>query len=650
MKLTMRKMLFGLLALGIILFGCVQARTAQPAGPASTPLPTSTQTAAPTAAVTPRPTLTAAPSVTPSPTPTPISLPVQFGTPLPDLALAPITAGRLDRLTVVLERPVVNRLIASWDGRVTLSVGIYLDIERTDEPALRLDSVIGEPILTQPDGRFVLVVGAHQLQVFDTRTGALTYERELELIETGAPLRADELAALSSDGRYLALSLPGSEVVEVIDLQSGEVAAELPGSDPQWAGHGPLFSPQGRWLVIERGGAGILYDTSDWSQAGAFAYRPYNVRRWAWAFSPDETRFVQAVGQQMIVWSVADLKRVDWFSEVPDICSLVFSADSRYLAVIDTGCNGPTPDNLETVQVFDTSTGRAAALPVQQELTSAAVSVVDGELLVVPADEAADQTLLLGGQYEFPLDNDTVWLMGLADQLCQYTISNGSLNCDAYPAVVGHDSTDGWIAGWSQDNSRVLFSKSGYCGVYDRKTDAEQYITPVWCSGVFSPDAKYLAVEYTGLEVYNAETGQRVYQSGSEYSLHRDTFMLINDNLISTQVDNNGTLLLVWRSLTTGETRKVPLAVADYDFISPPPKSGWFLRSLAISPSGSLAAMVTTSGELLIVDAQSGELLYGEQLMASAFWVRFSPDEKLLAVFGSGGLKVLAVPGIAFQK
>lgn len=645
MKLTKRKVLLGLVMLGIILFGCVQARASQPAGALPTPSQTSTQTAAPTASVTPRPTPTAAPSATPSPTPTPVSLPVQFGAPLPDLALEPITAGSIDRLTVVLERPVVNRLVAAWDGRVTLSVGSYLDVQRSDGSTLRLDSVIGEPILTQPDGRFVLVVGARQVQVFDARTGALAYERDIALIETGAPVLADELAALSSDGRYLALSLPGSEIVEVIDLKSGDTAAELPGSDPQWAGHGPLFSPQGRWLVIERGGAGILYDTSDWSQAGAFAYLPYNARRWAWAFSPDESRFVQAVGQQMIVWSLADLKRTDWFSGVPTICDLVFSADSRYLAVIDDGCGGPTPDNLETAQVFDTSTGRAVDSPVQQELTSAGLTVIDGELIAVPADEANGQTLLLGGQYEFPLDNDTVWLMGSADQLCQYTISDGSLNCDAYPGVVGHDSKDGWIAGWSQDNSRVLFSKSGYCGVYDRETDSERYITPVWCSGVFSPDAQYLAVEYTGLEVYNAETGQLVYQSGSDYILHRDTFALINDNLVSTRVDNTGTMVLVWRNLAAGETQHVPLMVADYDFISPPPKAGWFLRSLAVSPSGSLAAMVTTSGELLVVDAQSGELLYGERLMDSAFWVRFSPDEKLLAVFGNGGLKVLAVPG-----
>jgi len=647
MKLTKRKVLLGLVMLGIILFGCVQARASQPAGALPTPSQTSTQTAAPTASVTPRPTPTAVPSATPSPTPTPVSLPVQFGAPLPDLALEPITAGSIDRLTVVLERPVVNRLVAAWDGRVTLSVGSYLDVQRSDGSTLRLDSVIGDPILTQPDGRFVLVVGARQVQVFDARTGALAYERDIALIETGAPVLADELAALSSDGRYLALALPGSEIVEVIDLKSGDTAAELPGSDPQWAGHGPLFSPQGRWLVIERGGAGILYDTSDWSQAGAFAYLPYNARRWAWAFSPDESRFVQAVGQQMIVWSLADLKRTDWFSEVPTICDLVFSADSRCLAVIDDGCGGPTPDNLETAQVFDMSTGRAVDSPVQQELTSAGIQVIDGHLAISMPEQNEDLKLTVGTQFELPLDNNTIWMVNPVNNLwliCEYTISTGELSCGSEMDVLNYESDSAGFGGWSLDKSLILNTGRYYCGIYDLKTETAQSYAASWCSGVFSPDGAYAAVEHSSVQVYAVESGQVLYQSGSSYKINRDTYSLTDESLVYVTSDLN-VMTLNWRSLITGETRAVPLDISEFEFVSPPPKAGTFLRSMAVTISSSLAAMVTTNGELLIVDAQSGELLYGERLMDSAFWVRFSPDEKLLAVFGNGGLKVLAVPG-----
>ena len=143
--------------------------------------------------------------------------------------------------------------------------------------------------------------------------------------------------ALSPDGRLVASGLdcqvfPKDCPVRVFDASTSEVLAELPAQD----GSRPVFSRDGKWLVIGGGLDYRLWEVGTWRQGYALSRGDAGYSAFM-DFSPDSSMLALAMSRDT-VWLVEatsghELARLE-APEAHDIYDIRFSPDGSQLAVL----------------------------------------------------------------------------------------------------------------------------------------------------------------------------------------------------------------------------------------------------------------------------------------------------------------------------
>lgn len=163
--------------------------------------------------------------------------------------------------------------------------------------------------------------------------------------------------AYSPDGKRLASAGVSGEI-RVWDVADGKLLVKLPAG----SGETVLFTPDSKGLICDGTTEGLaLRDASTGHVVRNFGKRTRPSRRFNTAFSnncialsPDGTILVEPGQDEIILWQVADGKRLHALSDVPRaICALAFSPDGKTLA---GGTHMGDYDN--PVYLWDVATGR----------------------------------------------------------------------------------------------------------------------------------------------------------------------------------------------------------------------------------------------------------------------------------------------------
>ena len=140
----------------------------------------------------------------------------------------------------------------------------------------------GDFVIT-PSGSHFLAVTDEAIEVFD---------REGNPIGTITTPIADFNVALSDDA-YVALAADGA--VQVIDAADGQTVFEDSGT-------GVAFSPEGKFLAVQKRMAIYLYSTSDWSQVYEFTQDADS----GWAFSSNGQWIANFIDKDLVIHSLVD--------------------------------------------------------------------------------------------------------------------------------------------------------------------------------------------------------------------------------------------------------------------------------------------------------------------------------------------------------
>ena len=135
-----------------------------------------------------------------------------------------------------------------------------------------------------PSGSHFLVVTDNDIQIYD-RGGNLV--NALSIPET------DFKAELSVDGKYAALTYSGK--VHIIDIQDEQTAFEDDGTNAE-------FSPDGKFVAVQKRMAVYLYSTSDWSKIYEFPQDSGS----GWAISGNGQWIANYVGNDVVIHNLVD--------------------------------------------------------------------------------------------------------------------------------------------------------------------------------------------------------------------------------------------------------------------------------------------------------------------------------------------------------
>ena len=182
--------------------------------------------------------------------------------------LIPSGADAFSEENIKIIVPCKN-IINHWD------ILLRLNENQTFNPA---DFVI------TPTGSHFLVVTDNDIQIYN-RGGDL--RGALAIPET------DFKVELSVDGKYAALTY--SDKVHIIDIQDGQTAFEDDGTNAE-------FSPDGKFLVVQKRMAVYLYSTSDWSPVYEFPQDSGS----GWAISGNGQWIANYVGNDVVIHNLAD--------------------------------------------------------------------------------------------------------------------------------------------------------------------------------------------------------------------------------------------------------------------------------------------------------------------------------------------------------
>ena len=141
----------------------------------------------------------------------------------------------------------------------------------------------GDFVIT-PSGSHFLAVTDEAIEVFD---------REGNPIGTVTTPIADFKVALSVDGAYVALAADGT--VQVINAADGQTVFEDSGT-------GATFSPDGKFLAVQKRMAIYLYSTSNWSQIYEFTQDADS----GWAISSNGQWIANYIDKDLVIHSLVD--------------------------------------------------------------------------------------------------------------------------------------------------------------------------------------------------------------------------------------------------------------------------------------------------------------------------------------------------------
>jgi WD40 repeat protein len=233
----------------------------------------------------------------------------------------------------------ILRLAFSADGRQLVTVIHDHTLHLWDvESGKELRSWKGphweiHPPAFSPDDKTVLAAHGSKIHRWETATG-----RELPAFELEGPRHRVPGCLPSPDGQTLMVwDLGGNDLtILLLDAASGKVKRRLR-SNRMWQDH-PAFSPDGRTIAIEEGGAVSLWETASGGSRGRLKEPRMIV---GLAFSPDG-RFLAAGGDPQSPVNLWDLATGRIAGSLRADCGrvrqLAFSRDGSRLAVVgDSG-------------------------------------------------------------------------------------------------------------------------------------------------------------------------------------------------------------------------------------------------------------------------------------------------------------------------
>jgi WD40 repeat protein/predicted Ser/Thr protein kinase len=543
------------------------------------------------------------------------------------------------------------------DGRSVLTAGLDRHVRRWSVDKGEPEDLFACPgpiqkALFSPDAKSVLIqLGdpgrtvdprvEHQLLVLDGATGAVVC----------GVLPGKEVcltAALSPDGRFLAVGLPGRispmGSVVVWETASGEEIARWAGrpSDPLSLG----FSGDGRWLASGWSDGGLkVWDVQAQREVHTWIGHPQRVA--ALAVSPEGKRFATSSAPifgagEIKVWEMETGKEICTLAgHTQPVLSLAFSRDGQRLA--SGGKDG-------TVKCWDAFGGTFRTRPVEvpgQALTCLALAS-SGRWLVsgyyprppplppvkpMPVSGTLALWRVRGTVLEQGQKTDVPWVVTCAGLSPDDTVVATGMASPSAPRKEGEIRTwaltkDGtlepaatlrlpgppkyvavapggaWIAVTTVDTEKEQFNPSSRVWLWRQgETTARELTEPrdwVGCLA-FSPDGRRLV---GGIGLHGS------YPTGSSY----------------------GGKLWFWDCDTNGPARSVRIGRASID-------------SLLFAPDGRRLYVGCGDGNLHVLDGETGEVLLTRAThLASVAGLTVRHDGKRLATSGGGEVKLWALP------
>jgi WD40 repeat protein len=233
---------------------------------------------------------------------------------------------------------------------------------------LRLRAV-GAQVALSPDGKIILTLtkGRH-LKLWDADTGKLRGQREL-------PVQPSDTAFLSPDGRFLAVQEPESNrPIDVWDVTAEKGLHRLPLPQFQRV-YRAVFSLDGKLLAVTANGDDLIH-VWDLGSGNQQLLRFQRGAPGILAFSPDGKLFAATDNYSVICWRIAKGAQL-WRAKAHIGRSLGFSPDGRTLIA--------TPSFRErSWHAWDTATGRPAeGLKLPERYHDSVLAVApDGRTLV----------------------------------------------------------------------------------------------------------------------------------------------------------------------------------------------------------------------------------------------------------------------------
>lgn len=238
----------------------------------------------------------------------------------------------------------------------------------------------------------------------------------------------------------------------------------------------PVFSPNGRSLVVPMLGNVAVIDTGTW-QAGDVIFKGRDV--WSLAFSPNGDQLAAGFG-----WGDRDLQVLDWRSNAPafslsldgSVSKIVYSADGRVLAAMLHTCSTCSPRvdtglrvwNLEGNQLIFERKGLGLEDMSLSPDGSLLAYVTEGsqEIQVVDLASGADLSLLKGHQntikqISFAPDGRLLASGDLDGTLILWDTSGWN----AWSTTLGHDTI--LALAFSSDGRRLALGGEGSIELWD---------------------------------------------------------------------------------------------------------------------------------------------------------------------------------------
>ena len=262
----------------------------------------------PTAAISQAPTETqivSTPTELPAPTSTP-EIPVQIGTPYPTSTdvLDKETVKSIEEFGSIQNGHLVTRPTSDFNNVFIMSrSGVSLCETSISEdlgtivpcqtvlnhwdisPRLSEENALNtSDLVITPTGSHFMVTTDESIQVYD-REGNLQGELPNPSVEFQS--------TLSPEGKYVALTYGGH--VNISKVTDAEVVFSDDGILSQ-------FSPDGKYLAIQKRMAVYIYTTSDWAQVYAFTQDQNS----SWAISGNSNIVANFVGRELVIHNLSD--------------------------------------------------------------------------------------------------------------------------------------------------------------------------------------------------------------------------------------------------------------------------------------------------------------------------------------------------------
>ncbi len=286
---------------------------------------------------TPAPTRTFIPTSTPTPTPT-VSFPVRNETPIPSIEFQEINSQNSVNLTEIARYGYPTmfswQLLDHVDEMAILLSDKVQFISLTNKEVkqqIDLDVRSGLQWNTREKVNFSASVDAKYVAGITDSGVVEVWSRNNKKAYEYTPDESKKYGlavGLSSDGSLLAVSSCEREydtyrggyscTTEIVDWSTGAKIKRVRGLNP-------VFTPDGRYLIIEFDKKIQFYSTVDWKVVRYFG-EPLN---WSITFTPDGTSFALVDGNVFQVFRLEDFILLRYLDEGDNIDDLLFSKDGK---------------------------------------------------------------------------------------------------------------------------------------------------------------------------------------------------------------------------------------------------------------------------------------------------------------------------------